>query len=161
MTEPGRFAASAAALLLASMVAACGSSSPTPAPDAAAHAPASARVGDLVVRASAVPTADLGEAVAGQYGIERDPDTVLLLVGVRRGEGAAETAVAARASARATDLLGNRQAIALREVRSGAFVDYVGTARVIAPDTLRFDVEVVPEGGAAMSLRFNRDFFPR
>jgi hypothetical protein len=117
-----------------------------------------ARPGDVVVRASAMPTDMLGEAVARQYGIERAPGNVLLLVGVRRGS--AETALPARVVAAATDLLGKRQAIAMHEVRSGEFVDYAGTARVIAPDTLHFDVQVVPEGGTAMELRFNRDFFP-
>lgn len=116
------------------------------------------RQGDVVVRASAIPTDMLGEAVARQYGIERAPGTVLLLVGARRGS--AEAALPARVSATATDLLGKRQAIAMREVRSGEFVDYAGTARVIAPDTLRFDVEVATEGAAPMSLQFNRDFFP-
>ncbi|HVI58269.1 MAG TPA: DUF4426 domain-containing protein [Luteimonas sp.] len=118
-----------------------------------------ARQGDVVVRASAMPTEMLGEAVARQYGIERAPGNVLLLVGVRRGS--AETALPARVAATATDLLGKRQAIAMREVRSGEFVDYAGTAHVIAPDTLRFDIEVAPEGGAPMKLQFNRDFFPR
>src|SRR3546814_15629479 len=93
----------------------------------------------------------------------------MLLVGVRREGDAGETALPARVTAVASDLLGKRQQLEMREVRSGdpgsgpgqGFIDYVGTARVIAPDTLHFDVRVVPEGGTAMELRFNRDFFPR
>lgn len=117
------------------------------------------RTADLVVRASVLPTQTLGEAVATQYGIERDASTLMLLVGVRRGSDAQETALPARVTATAADLLGKRQDIAMREVRSGAFVDYVGTAEVIAPDTLRFDIVATPEGGAPMTLQFNRDFF--
>ena len=120
---------------------------------------ASVRLGDTVARASVLPTASLGEAVAKQYGIERDASTARLLVGVRRGSDAQETAVTARITATATDLLGKRQAIELHEVRSGTFVDYVGTVTVIAPDTLSFDVTATPEGGAQMKLQFNRDFF--
>ena len=119
------------------------------------------QVGDVLVRANALPTADLGEAVARQYGITRDPGTVMLLVGVRRDGESGETALPARVTANAADLLGKRQQLEMHEVRSGEFIDYVGTARVIAPDTLRFDVEVTPEGGSTMQLRFNRDFFPR
>src|SRR3546814_11494496 len=93
----------------------------------------------------------------------------MLLVGVRRDGDAGETALPARVTAVASDLLGKRQQLEMREVRSGdpgsgpgqGFIDYVGTARVIAPDTLHFDVRVVTEGGPAMELRFNRDFFPR
>jgi len=80
---------------------------------------------------------------------------------VRRDGDGGETALPARVTAVAIDLLGKRQELAMREVRSGEFIDYAGTAHVIAPDTLRFDVEVVPEGGTPMELRFNRDFFPR
>ena len=110
--------------------------------------------GNVLVRANAVRAASLGEAVARQYGIERDDGAVMLLVGVRRDGDGGVTAVA-------SDLLGKRQQLEMREVRNGEFIDYVGTARVIAPDTLHFDVQVVPTGGTAMELRFNRDFFPR
>src|SRR3546814_8689960 len=108
------------------------------------------QIGDVLVRTNAVPTANLGEAVARQYGIERGTGTVMLLVGVRREGDAGETALPARVTAVASDLLGKRQQLEMREVRSGdpgsgpgqGFIDYVGTARVIAPDTLHFDVRV-------------------
>src|SRR3546814_10615069 len=66
----------------------------------------------------------------------------MLLVGVRRDGDAGETALPARVTAVASDLLGKRQQLEMREVRSGdpgsgpgqGFIDYVGTARVIAPD---------------------------
>ena len=154
----------AAAIVLGLALAGCGSGALGPASDqgqAHAQREAAMQVGDIVVRANALPTADLNDAVARQYGIERDDGSVMLLVGVRRDGDGGETALTARVTAVAIDLLGKRQELAMREVRSGEFIDYAGTARVIAPDTLRFDVEVVPEGGTAMELRFNRDFFPR
>ena len=154
----------AAAILLSLALAGCGSGAPGPAgSQGQSHAQqeASVQVGDVLVRANAIPAASLGEAVARQYGIERDDGAVMLLVGVRRTSDGGETALPARVTAVAVDLLGKRQQLEMREVRSGEFIDYVGTARVIAPDTLHFDVQVVPEGGAAMELRFNRDFFPR
>lgn len=150
-------------LAIALALAGCGG--PAPSHGGGDKAPATQeavlRQGDVIVRANAIPAESLGEAVARQYGIAREPGTVMLLVGVRRGDERAEAALPARIEATATDLLGKRQAIAMRELRSGEFVDYAGSARVIAPDTLRFDVEVAPEGGARMALQFNRDFFPR
>ena len=154
----------AAAMLLSLALAGCGSGAPGPAgSQGQSHAQqeASVQVGDVLVRANAVQAASLGEAVARQYGIERDEGAVMLLVGVRRTGNGGETALPARVTAVASDLLGKRQQLEMREVRSGEFIDYVGSARVITPDTLHFDVQVVAEGGTAMELRFNRDFFPR
>ena len=161
----------ATALVFGIALAGCGSGAPVPTDgQAQMQQEASTRVGNVVVRANAIPTAGLGEAVARQYGIERDAGTVMLLVGVRRDDGNGdETALPARVTAVAIDLLGKRQPLAMREVRSGdpgsdseqGFIDYVGTARVIAPDTLRFDIAIAPQGGPAMELHFNRDFFPR
>lgn len=161
MTKTPRRAGTGLLLAVAGLVAACGGTPQPASHDAADAAPqeASARLGDVVVRATAIPTTTLGEAVAGQYGIVRDDRTVMLLVGVRRDSGPQEAALPAQVAASATDLLGKRQAIAMRAVRTGGLVDYVGVATVIPPDTLRFDVKVVPEGAPAMTLRFNRDFF--
>ena len=150
------------ALSLGFALAGCGGAAPDHAADSRTQAQeeASTRIGDMVVRANAIPTTMLGEAVAKQYGIARGDDSILLLVGVRLGPDSRATAVPARITATATDLLGKRQSIAMREVRSGEFVDYVGTASVIAPDTLRFDIDVLPGHGPRMALQFNRDFFP-
>jgi hypothetical protein len=153
----------ASTLSLAVLLSGCGGAAPDHAATTRAQGQqeASMRVGDMVVRANAIPTEMLGEAVAKQYGIERGAGTVMLLVGVRRGPESQETAVPARITATASNLLGGRQAIAMREVRNGTFIDYIGSVAVIAPDTLRFDIEVAPEGAPRASLQFNRDFFPR
>ena len=146
----------------------CGGTSPTPPTMAAAPTPAVLQAGDVTIRASAVPTHALGEAVAQQYGIERDPRTVLLLVGVRRGSGTAETSLPARVRGSAVDLLGRRQEIAMREIRSDGpasgsgqgFIDYAGTVRISPPETLRFDLAIERDGAAPATLVFSRDFFP-
>src|SRR3546814_14972797 len=78
------------------------------------------QIGDVLVRANAVPTANLGEAVARQYGLERRTGTVMLLVAVRLEGDAGETALPARVTAVASDLLGTRHQLEMREVRSGA-----------------------------------------
>lgn len=147
------------AAALASCLAACGGKPAMP-PSAEAQAPAELRTGDVLLRATTLPTLRLGEAMARQYDVERDADRVLLVVGLRRGPVARETSVPGRVSARVTDLLGNRQAIALREIRSDGYVDYVGTVAVSMPDTLRYEITAAPDGAPVATLRFHRDYFP-
>jgi hypothetical protein len=156
MTDRRRTAVAVAAAALA--LAACGGAPPPPS-TAEAQLPATLQSGDVTIRASTVPTLQLGAAAAEQYGIPRDGGTILLLVGVRLGV-AEDTSLPARVTASATDLLGRRQDIALREVRSGGFIDYAGTATLSPPETLRFDIVVERDGAPRESLRFTRDFFP-
>lgn len=155
--------ASMPCVLLAAL-SACGGT-PRQAP-AAAQAPQDVviQVGDVRVRATAVPTRTLGEAIARQYGISRSDETVMLLVSVRKGaDETTAVSLPAQVKAVAIDLRGNRQAIAMRELRSGdgagALVDAVGTADVDAPDTLRFELDVTYAGGRAQ-LAFAREFHP-
>jgi len=163
----------ALSLLCAFALSACGGSAPPAAPSPSAGTSASqeavSRVGDVTIRASAIPTATLSEPVARQYGITRSDDTVMLLIGVRQGEGAQETALPATITATATDLRGRTHPVDMRELRSGdpgsgpgqALLDYVGIVEVSPPDTVRFDVTVVREGGATSQMQFSRDFYPR
>jgi hypothetical protein len=150
-------------LITASLVLALGACSeqlPPPATPMPAPQEAVSRIGDVTVRASVVPTQSLSDEIARQYGLSRSPDTVMLLVGVRQGPEAQEVALPATVTATATDLTGRRHDIALRELRSGELLDYVGTLKISPPDTLRFDVVVVRAGGAQSQMQFTRDFQP-
>ncbi|MDQ3286848.1 MAG: DUF4426 domain-containing protein [Pseudomonadota bacterium] len=118
------------------------------------------RSGDLTIRASAVPTSALGDAVARRYGIRSSEETILLLVGLRRGPDANETSVPAEVSVTVTDLSGQRQDVPMRELRSGELLDYVGTVDISGPDTLRFDVRTVRGNGEVDTLQFAREFHP-
>ena len=143
-------------------LAGCNGSAPPPAtPAVAAQQEAVSRIGDITIRASALPTAALAPEVADRYGIVREERTVMLLVGVRQGADMQETAVPATITATATNLSGQRQSIALRELRSGDLLDYVGTVETSLPDTLRFDLTIVREGGASSTMQFSREFYPR
>lgn len=119
------------------------------------------RVGDVSIRASAIQTSMLNEPIARQYDLARDPKTVLLLVAVRQGPDATATALPARITATATDLRGSRQDIAMRELRSGDLIDYVGTVTIALPDTLRFELTVVSAGGATATMQIQREFYPQ
>lgn len=157
-------------LVVVLMATACGGANPPAPTDASsAQGDAIARVGTVTVRASPIQTSLLDPAVAQQYGIVRGGDTILLLVAVRQGTGADDTSLPAQITASATDLRGQKQAIAMREVRtvdpsSGArqvLIDYVGTFQTTLPETLRFDVKAVRDGKAVATMRFNREFYPR
>jgi len=145
------------------LLSACSGETPTAAPSATAagSGEATATVGDVSIHASALQTATLNDAVAQQYGIVRDDKTVMLLVAVRKGSGAGETSLPARITASAAGLSGGKQDIAMRELRSGDLLDYIGTVETTLPETLRFDVTVLREDGASSTLRFNREFYPR
>jgi hypothetical protein len=122
---------------------------------------ATVQAGDTTIRASVVQTSALNDAVARQYGIERDDEIVMLLVGLRRGPAAADTSVAATVTATVTDLRGQKQVVEMRELRSGELVDYVGTVPVSLPDTLAFDLAIAREGRPTATMQFSREFFPQ
>jgi Domain of unknown function (DUF4426) len=117
-------------------------------------------VGDITVRANVIRTSQLNEAMARQYGIERSERRVMLLVAVRKGPEGQDTAVPATIVAKVSRLTGGGEPIAMREQRVGELLDYVGTLEIAPPETLRFDLDIVREGGARSSMQFTRDFLP-
>ncbi|RPE80996.1 DUF4426 domain-containing protein [Vulcaniibacterium tengchongense] len=130
------------ALPLALLLAACtAAEAPRPA-QFVPPAPAQADFGDLRVHYNALPTLALGEAVARDYAVRRRDDRALLMVALRRVAGHEETTAAGEVSAVAVDLQGRRQAIAMRPVRSGAYVDHIGTFEVAPRDSYRLEVTV-------------------
>ncbi|SKA13564.1 protein of unknown function [Lysobacter spongiicola DSM 21749] len=154
-------ARTAGALLGLAMLAGCDGGLPPVSTPVDAPTEAVSTVGDATVRASVVTTGSLGQAVADRYGIERGDDIVMLLVGLRRGEGADEVSVPARITATASDLRGQRHSIEMRELQSGELLDYVGTLQVDMPETLRFEVQIVREDGSSERMEFTREFSRR
>lgn len=118
------------------------------------------QAGDTTIRASVVQTAALNQQVAERYGLQRDDEIVMLLVGLRRGADAEEVSVPAMVTATVTDLRGQKQVIEMRELHSGDLVDYVGTAPVSLPDTLAFELAIEREGEPTAAMQFSREFFP-
>ena len=154
--RPIPFALSLALLCLS--LAGCGDGDkPRPARKLDAVQDAVVHVGDLTVRANAVSTAHLGEAMAKQYGIPRADDTVLLIVSVRQGPDGQDVAVPADVSVTARTLSGTPAPLPLREVRTGELVDHVGTFKVTPPDTLTFDVKVARDGKQMATLTLTRE----
>lgn len=148
--------------LLASclLLTACGEDAPKAAKRIDTPQEAITRIGDITIRANVVPTAHLNEAVASGYGIARSDSSVLLLVSVRQGPDGQDSALPATITASVANLHGQRRDIAMRELRTGELIDYVGTTEVSPPDTLAFEVKIVREGGAVSTMQFSRDFAP-
>lgn len=145
----------AAALVVAS--AGCSRAPSTPAPSASgAQMPETVTLGDAEVSVSVVPTSILSDTVAHRYGVARERNRVLVLVGLRAGDASRNATV----SGRARDLRGVAQALTFREVQADGFVDYVAVAAATPPDTLRFELDVVDAAGQRATLRFSRDLAP-
>ena len=144
-------------------LAACtGPATPPAAPSASQPqaAEAEAKVDGATVHVTAVQTSQLPEQVAREYGIERSPRTILLLVNLRDlGDGPAPSV-----SASVTDLQARSTAVPLREVRilpaDAGTTDYIGTVNATLPDTLRFTVRAVRDRATA-TLQLSRDFYPQ
>lgn len=147
--------------LLVLALAGCGGDAPKPARRIDVPQEAVSRIGEVTIRANVIATEGLSAAAAAQYGIARDADTVMLLVSVRSGPEGQDTALPATIEATVANLHGQRATLAMREIRSGDYIDYVGTTTVSPPDTLRFDLEIVRAGGARSTMTFSREFAAR
>jgi len=150
------------AALLTAILLGCGAEPPQRTQgNTAAPQEAVTRVGDVSMRASVVQTSTLSADIASRYGIARADTTVMLLVAVRQGSEGQDRSLPATITATATDLRGQRQTVELRELRAGDLLDYVGTVETTLPETLRFDLTIVREGGAMSSMQFSREFYPQ
>jgi hypothetical protein len=123
----------------------------------AAHAESSVERGDYVVHYSAVPSIAIAPEVARQYAITRSANRALLNIAVlHRGQAAT-----AKISGSATNLAGQRQQLALREVREGEAIYYLAEPGTADHETLAFELQVLPDGTQeAIVIRFRQEFFP-
>ena len=142
-------------------LAACGGSTP-PVTASTSQAPqqAEARLGDVVVHASALQTSTLDEAIAKRYGLERSGRVAMLLVSVRRADGSDAAGLPVSIDATVTPDRGTPERITLREISVDGLVDRVGTVQIAPPESLRFDL-VIRYGNSTSTMQISRDFFPQ
>lgn len=116
--------------------------------------------GDITVHYSAIPTTTLAPAVAKQYGITRSASRALVNIAIRKGKPGADKALPSKVSAWVTNLNGQRQVLALREVREGEALYYLGETRTNGHETLTFELEVLPPGASEpIRATFRQEFF--
>jgi hypothetical protein len=121
---------------------------------------AEARVGDVVVHASAVQVTALDPAFVREHGLERSDRSVLLLVSVRRADGGDASGLPLSVTAQVAPEGAASQALTLREVRVDGLVDRIATVDVAPPETLRFDVSI-RYGESTSTMQFSRTFFAK
>lgn len=114
--------------------------------------------GNLTIRCNALSASHLPEVSTRALGVKRDPSQGLLNVVVTRGKGPEAPNVAADVSARAMTSNGTPVHIAVQSVTDSGGVSYVGSFHIPSTDTLRFDVDVTPQGGTTRHLHFKQAF---
>ena len=154
------------AVLLISILAACGQS---PAPSTASVAtPASEPAtsssrdfGNYVLYFNAIRTDALTPEVAKNYNIARSANRALVNISmVKKAGGTAGVPVPGNVTAQAVNLNGQLKDLALREVREGDAIYYIGDVPVTNDETLVFTVDANPVNETShFSVRFQRQFF--
>lgn len=127
----------------------------------ATHAENSQDFGDYVVHFIALSTTDLSPSVTREYDIKRSKNRGMINIAVlQKVLGTTGAPVSAEISASATNLTGQKRDIALREIREGTAIYYIGEFPITHEETLRFKVLVKPEGeGEAQQVKFKQQFF--
>ncbi len=125
------------------------------------HAQNTLERGEYVLHYNAIASTTLTPEVARQYAITRSSGRALLNVSLQRKQtDGSSKSTAAKVTAAATNLSGQRQDLAVREVREGEAIYYLAEPRVGDNETLTFDLSVLPEGASeAMTVRFQQEFF--
>ena len=144
-------------LMTALLLAACSAGEKPRMADAVAPSPAYEDFGDLRVHYNAIPTLSMSQAVASEYGIQRDADKGLITIALRKMADGEEIAAEGEVQATAIDLQGMRQSIALHAARTGGYTDYIGTFRIVERDSYRFEV-AVESAGRSEVVKFQRNF---
>ncbi len=110
---------------------------------------------------SAFTTDTLQPEVAKAYQIERSDKRGMVNVSVlRKLMGTTGQPVRAAVTVTATDLHGQAQRIPVRELNDGGAIYYIGEFPVSNGDTLRFRIEVTPEGQTeGVSAQFDQEFY--
>ena len=154
------------AVLLMSILAACGQS-PAPsttsvaAPTSEPATSSSRDFGNYVLYFNAIRTDALTPEVAKNYNIARSANRALVNISmVKKAGGTAGVPVPGNVTAQAVNLNGQLKDLTLREVREGDAIYYIGDVPVTNDETLVFTVDATPINETSrFSVRFQRQFF--
>lgn len=148
-----------ALLLLLSLAACSGDKAPVPA-TAHANASTSTTVGGVTLQTSTVALADLNDAVAARYGIERSGEGVMLLVTVRDGGGNGIDPGDLQLTTTASVLPDPPKPLALRPIQTDGMTDYLGVVQAKAPATIAFKITAT-RGGSRADIATTAELQPR
>ena len=148
------------ALLLLLPLAACSGDKPPVPATAHASASASTTVAGATLRTSTVALADLNDAVAARYGIERTGDGVMLLVTVRDATGNGIDVGDLQLTATASVLPDPPKALELRAIQTDGMTDYLGVVQARAPATVTFKL-IATRAGARADIATTAELQPR
>ncbi|MDH5255788.1 MAG: DUF4426 domain-containing protein [Gammaproteobacteria bacterium] len=146
------------------MVVACGQKATPPAatvPTPSEPATSSSKdFGDYVLYFNAIRTDSLTPEIATSYGIVRSANRALVnLSMVKKAEGSPGIPVPGSVTVQAVNLNGQFKDLALREVREGQAIYYIGDVGVAGDETLVFTVEATPENTTTpFAVKFQRQF---
>jgi hypothetical protein len=152
--------------LTCSILTGCGQNTAPPAPVAAATptepATSSSRdFGNYVLYFNAIRTDALTPEIAKNYNIVRSANRALLNISmVKKADGTPGVPVPGSVTAQAVNLNGQFKDLALREIREGEAIYYIGDVAVANDETLVFTVDATPVNETSrFSVRFQRQFF--
>lgn len=127
---------------------------------AIAHAEISQKFGSLEIHYNALTTDELLPDVARAYKIERSKTRGLVTLSVlKQNSVGASTPVPAKLTLYFTNLNQQLAHVAMREVKEGPAVYYLGEFRVVAPDTLKFTATVEVAGEPKREMVFEQKFY--
>ncbi|MGB8635830.1 MAG: DUF4426 domain-containing protein [Rhodanobacteraceae bacterium] len=115
-------------------------------------------VGPYTIRYSALSSSFLPQATTDKLGIGRSLRQGVINVTVLEGQGAHASSVPAEVTGTAATLTGSRVAIRFRQINDDGGQSWIGTFTVPGNDTLRFDLDVTPQGGPATHVQFTHDY---
>jgi type IV secretory pathway protease TraF len=155
-----------ASFLMTSLLAGCGQS-PTSTTASTAATPAepatssSRDFGNYVLYFNAIRTDTLTPEIAKTYNIARSANRALLNISmVKKVEGTPGVPVPGSVTVQAVNLNGQFKDLAVREVREGDAIYYIGDVAVANDETLVFTVDATPSNETSpLSVRFQRQFF--
>jgi Domain of unknown function (DUF4426) len=117
--------------------------------------------GDYVIHYNSFATDMLTPEVAREYHITRSQNIGMVNITVlKKVLGSPGQPVHARVEVTATNLNGQLRKIQMREVREGNAIYYIGEFGVANEETVKFDVQVRPQGNMDyLKVEFSQDFY--
>ena len=154
-------------VILFSFLSACGG--PTPSSETISGAPAANEVkqdkmfddGKHVIYFNAITTDFLEPEIAKANNITRSKSRALVNIAIqKKNPDGSKTPVSAKLNATVTNLTGQLKNVDWRKVNEGTAIYYLGLVNIANGETLRFDLQPVPEGqDESIAVRFQHRFF--